>query len=212
MENIFDSLKKQSEEEIKKGTMSNFKLRSNKGWSPNEVALLKFCIEKGLTHAQTAEVLERTTPAVSMRSADVKAFESGVHDFGKFTEEVIKKGLQLHFTVTTNALYLEQKQRWLDKIGRVNGISYKIDPQLEELREKKIEEGVVPDPEIVEEVEAQESTDNPIEDTEEQIGYGGESTRKESTVSPDASPNKPFFSFDLDVDGIVKIINALKGR
>lgn len=167
----------------------------NKQWRPVDIALLKFAKDKRLTDAQIASLLGRTAAGVSMKLMSIKDFESGSLKT-KYSSDLIQRGLQLEFRVRTDARYLEIRQQWEKKITAVNGITYSVDPEVVELHKRAMEEEKDSFPKEIPDLSLEEKTAPPP-------------VEKKMPIAP---TSQPFFSINIDIEGIVTIIKALKGN
>lgn len=207
-------------------------------WSENEIALFAFARKRDLTHKQIAQVLDRTPAGVTMMGASIGQFERGTLPKNTFRYKLIAKGLQLEFRVDSDATYLDHKRRWFDKIERVTGIHYGVDAQIEALerikKEREEELRAEEDKKTVEErkeeirqdlgKEAQEffspKPNTPtivVEDLEEEkldtanTYAGNEDVDDQEDESEEVVERTvPFFSIHIDVESVIRIINAFK--
>jgi hypothetical protein len=124
-------------------------LNLNKRWDVTDIALLEFAKYKDLDYATIAKLLDRSTGSVSQMGGKIRSFKRGKHDPSDPTTLKIEKALRLEFRVRSGELN-DQRQYWLDRIGRETGTVYVVQP---------------PQTPIEQEIAREESVDKPTENT-----------------------------------------------
>lgn len=166
-----------------------------KPWQAEEFAFIIFCrSQEGVTPSvrQMCGVIDRSMSAISMMWSEFNRYKRG--DFKLISGNaltVFKEAEELHKKVTTHLSESARLGRWKVLLQQALSLPARK-PHVFKEKLRQADEPMIP-----------------VDDFVVPSGITTEPTQEVDKVA--TSTDKPFFSINLDVDSIVRIIKAFKG-